>query len=98
MAGLDPAIHVFVSRIGSKTWITGTGPVMTTSLKTLPGLLRGAGLWARIRAAHWFAMSALSKISKHHRRVRKFVRTPAVFREMRGKLTRDRLNAPDHAA
>jgi hypothetical protein len=28
MAGLDPAIHVF-SRIKSKTWITGTSPVMT---------------------------------------------------------------------
>jgi hypothetical protein len=29
MAGLDPAIHVFVSQKKSKTWITGTSPVMT---------------------------------------------------------------------
>ena len=29
MAGLDPAIHVFTSRQRSKTWITGTSPVMT---------------------------------------------------------------------
>jgi hypothetical protein len=29
MAGLDPAIHVLVSKCGSKTWITGTSPVMT---------------------------------------------------------------------
>jgi hypothetical protein len=28
MAGLDPAIHVFASG-ESKTWITGTSPVMT---------------------------------------------------------------------
>jgi hypothetical protein len=28
MAGLDPAIHVFVVK-ESKTWITGTSPVMT---------------------------------------------------------------------
>jgi hypothetical protein len=28
MAGLVPAIHVFVPKI-RKTWITGTGPVMT---------------------------------------------------------------------
>jgi hypothetical protein len=44
MAGLDPAIHVFVFESGIKTWITGTSPVMTdetlsdTQLKT--GLLR----------------------------------------------------------
>jgi hypothetical protein len=30
MAGLDPAIHVFVARTKSKTWITGTSPVMTS--------------------------------------------------------------------
>ena len=29
MAGLDPAIHVFVSNRKGKTWITGTSPVMT---------------------------------------------------------------------
>jgi len=29
MAGLDPAIHVFVPHEESKTWITGTSPVMT---------------------------------------------------------------------
>jgi hypothetical protein len=29
MAGLDPAIHVFSSLTRSKTWITGTSPVMT---------------------------------------------------------------------
>jgi len=29
MAGLDPAIHVFASQKASKTWITGTSPVMT---------------------------------------------------------------------
>jgi hypothetical protein len=30
MAGLDPAIHVFVSNMKeSKTWITGSSPVMT---------------------------------------------------------------------
>jgi hypothetical protein len=28
MAGLDPAIHVF-GATKSKTWITGTSPVMT---------------------------------------------------------------------
>jgi hypothetical protein len=30
MAGLVPAVHVFASRNESKTWITGTSPVMTT--------------------------------------------------------------------
>jgi hypothetical protein len=30
MAGLDPAIHVFVSLKKSKAWITGTSPVMTS--------------------------------------------------------------------
>jgi hypothetical protein len=30
MAGLDPAIHAFVFQ-ESKTWITGTSPVMTTN-------------------------------------------------------------------
>jgi hypothetical protein len=29
MAGLDPAIHVFTLRQESKTWITGSSPVMT---------------------------------------------------------------------
>jgi hypothetical protein len=29
MAGLDPAIHVFLTSTKSKTWITGTSPVMT---------------------------------------------------------------------
>jgi hypothetical protein len=30
MAGLDPAIHVFLlQNKKSKTWITGTSPVMT---------------------------------------------------------------------
>jgi hypothetical protein len=30
MAGLDPAIHVLAAaRATSKTWITGTSPVMT---------------------------------------------------------------------
>ena len=32
MAGLDPAIHVFASVKESKTWITGTSPVMTSGL------------------------------------------------------------------
>jgi hypothetical protein len=36
MAGLDPAIHVFVSRQESKTWITGTSPVMTVGVETKP--------------------------------------------------------------
>jgi hypothetical protein len=37
MAGLDPAIHVFVSRQRkSKTWITGTSPVMTVGVETEP--------------------------------------------------------------
>jgi hypothetical protein len=30
MAGLVPAIHVFVS--GSKTWMPGTGPGMTLNM------------------------------------------------------------------
>jgi hypothetical protein len=29
MAGLDPAIHVFVPQKRSKTWIAGTSPTMT---------------------------------------------------------------------
>jgi hypothetical protein len=29
MAGLDPAIHVLSPAKKSKTWITGTSPVMT---------------------------------------------------------------------
>jgi hypothetical protein len=29
MAGLVPAIHVFVSQTESKAWITGSSPVMT---------------------------------------------------------------------
>jgi hypothetical protein len=29
MAGLVPAIHVFSSDNRSKTWVTGTSPVMT---------------------------------------------------------------------
>jgi len=33
MAGLDPAIHV-LGRQKSKTWITGTSPVMTKTGKT----------------------------------------------------------------
>jgi len=30
MAGLDPAIHVFVSSKKSKAWITGSSPVAQT--------------------------------------------------------------------
>jgi hypothetical protein len=33
MAGLDPAIHVFVCREKRKTWITGTSPVMTVRIE-----------------------------------------------------------------
>jgi hypothetical protein len=29
MAGFIPAIHVFRPKVESKTWITGTSPVMT---------------------------------------------------------------------
>jgi len=38
MAGLDPAIHAFRPKKGSKTWITGTSPVMTAreGLSDLP--------------------------------------------------------------
>jgi hypothetical protein len=39
MAGLDPAIHVFVSK-KSKTWITGSSPVMTAFVWKQTGLLR----------------------------------------------------------
>ena len=30
MAGLDPAIHVFVAAIAVMTWMPGTSPGMTT--------------------------------------------------------------------
>jgi hypothetical protein len=41
MAGLDPAIHVFcLTQKESKTWITGTNPVMTASVWKRTGLLR----------------------------------------------------------
>jgi hypothetical protein len=33
LAGLDPAIHVFACK-ESKTWITGTSPVMTIHVET----------------------------------------------------------------
>jgi hypothetical protein len=36
MAGLDPAIHVFVPAKQSKTWIAGTSPVMTVGVETKP--------------------------------------------------------------
>jgi hypothetical protein len=32
MAGLDPAIYVFVAKAKSKTWITGSSPVMTLNV------------------------------------------------------------------
>src|SRR4051812_49965906 len=40
MAGLDPAIHVFcLTRKESKTWITGTSPVMTVPDQTATDLI-----------------------------------------------------------
>ena len=36
MAGLDPAIHVFLAVTIFKTWITGTSPVMTMTSYALP--------------------------------------------------------------
>jgi hypothetical protein len=30
MAGLDPAIHVFLSLAATRTWMPGTSPGMTT--------------------------------------------------------------------
>ena len=38
MAGLDPAIHVFGCAEVSKTWITGTSPVMTDERAFVPSL------------------------------------------------------------
>jgi hypothetical protein len=35
MAGLGPAIHVFISWRKSKTWITATSAVMTAELAVL---------------------------------------------------------------
>jgi hypothetical protein len=35
MAGLVPAIHVFLAAMVIKTWITGTSPVMTQNLTAL---------------------------------------------------------------
>ena len=59
MAGLDPAIHVFASRKGSKTWITGHRRAEATPffLTAMPGddggecpgsLLPQGRLWSRI--------------------------------------------------
>jgi len=41
MAGLVPAIHVFLAQIETKTWMPGTRPGMTTSAKSaqLGGIL-----------------------------------------------------------
>jgi hypothetical protein len=35
MAGLVPAIHVFISSVTGKTWMPGTRPGMTADVKAL---------------------------------------------------------------
>jgi hypothetical protein len=58
MAGLGPAIHVFVSK-ESKTWITGTSPVMTAGkLYPSPLSLAKAPFTARAQPFSFFSRVA----------------------------------------
>ena len=48
MAGLDPAIHVFLGLSEAKTWMPGTRPGMTTSYNELSNKKDGYAGQARV--------------------------------------------------
>jgi hypothetical protein len=51
MAGLVPAIHVFLVEVAVKTWMPGTGPGMTSSMAHSDLLRVGRFLRMKSKAA-----------------------------------------------